>query len=80
MKKSLSLLIVLVILFALPLSAGCGMTGKFIGDNSTRLFHVPTCFKIKDLKIEKRVSFSTADSARSAGYKPCSSCQPQLHK
>jgi hypothetical protein len=48
----------------------------FVGSQDSLVYHRPTCSHASRIKIEKRVSFESADKAQAAGRTPCKTCKP----
>ncbi len=87
MKKTLVLIIMLVLVFVL---SACGYntnstpvsntavfsesTDSYIGNANTKKFHIPSCYTLPEEK--NRVYFTTIDEATQNGYVPCENCQP----
>lgn len=48
----------------------------YIGNRNSKKFHRPDCEGVARMKEENKVSFKSREEAVSAGYTPCSLCQP----
>lgn len=48
----------------------------YIGNKNTRVFHLPTCGSVIDMKEKNRIEFYSREEAIDLGYKPCSRCGP----
>jgi len=48
----------------------------FIGNESSKIFHYPTCRLISELKDSNKVVLQSYQEAISKGYKPCGVCKP----
>ena len=48
----------------------------FIGNESSKVFHYPTCRLISELKSSNKVVLQSYSEAISKGYKPCGVCKP----
>jgi hypothetical protein len=48
----------------------------FIGNESSKVFHYPSCRFVSELKSSNKVVFQSYSEAISQGYKPCGVCQP----
>ena len=48
----------------------------FIGNESSKIFHYPSCHLISELKSSNKVVFQSYQEAISKGYKPCGVCKP----
>lgn len=49
---------------------------RFIGSDTTHIFCYPTCGHGKHLTERHRMQFTSADQARSMGYRACKVCRP----
>ena len=49
---------------------------RFLGSDTTRIFCYPTCRHARRITPAHRVPFTTAESARAAGYRGCKDCTP----
>jgi O-6-methylguanine DNA methyltransferase len=49
---------------------------RFLGSDTTRVFCYPTCRHARRITDAHRVPFASAESARTAGYRPCRDCTP----
>lgn len=48
----------------------------YIGNKNSHVFHYATCSGVKSMSEKNKVVFETREDAVSAGYKPCSTCNP----
>jgi len=48
----------------------------FIGNESTKVFHYPSCHLVSELKSSNKVVFQSYSEAIKNGYKPCGVCKP----
>ena len=48
----------------------------FIGNESSKIFHYPSCRLISELKDSNKVVFQSYSEAIGKGYKPCGVCKP----
>ncbi|NSW84098.1 MAG: thermonuclease family protein [Syntrophothermus sp.] len=51
-------------------------TGKYIGNSSSKKFHLPTCEWAQKISLKNRIEFTTREEAVKAGYEPCKVCRP----
>jgi len=49
---------------------------EYIGNKSTKKFHLPGCSSANDMKDSNKVYFSSREEAIEAGYIPCKRCHP----
>ncbi|WP_253256508.1 MULTISPECIES: thermonuclease family protein [unclassified Neomoorella] len=49
---------------------------KYIGNSSSKKFHLPSCQWAKEISPRNRVEFTSRQEAISAGYQPCKVCRP----
>ncbi|MFB7631953.1 MGMT family protein [Streptomyces sp. NPDC056149] len=49
---------------------------RYLGSGTTRIYCHPTCAHARRITPPHQVPFSSAGSARRAGYRPCKSCRP----
>lgn len=57
-------------------SALSSAASSYIGNKNSKVFHLPSCGGVKTMSEKNKVMFSSRDEALSAGYTPCSSCNP----
>lgn len=48
----------------------------FVGNSSSKKFHISSCASAGKIASGNRISFGTADEAVKAGYEPCKICSP----
>ena len=53
-----------------------GNSELYIGNASTKKFHLPDCASARNIQEEKRVEFQTRLEAVLQGYEPCGRCNP----
>jgi len=51
-------------------------TQHIVGSKNSDKYHYPSCKWAKKIKHDNLVTFSSAEKAKSAGYKPCQTCNP----
>jgi hypothetical protein len=51
-------------------------TTTFVGNESSKVFHYPSCHFVSELKSSNKVVFQSYSEAISKGYKPCGVCKP----
>lgn len=52
------------------------VTASYIGNKSTKVFHLSTCSSVSRMKASNKVSLSSRAAAVNAGYRACSNCKP----
>ena len=50
--------------------------GGYIGNRSSRVFHLPSCSGVATMSEKNKVPLSSRDDAIAQGYTPCSKCEP----
>ncbi|MFZ2473364.1 MAG: MBL fold metallo-hydrolase [Methanothrix sp.] len=50
--------------------------GPFVASSKSDKYHYPTCSAAKRIKSSNLITFASSAEARSAGYSPCSICNP----
>ena len=48
----------------------------YIGNRNTRVFHIPSCPSVADMKEKNKTPFAAREDAVAAGYRPCRRCNP----
>ena len=51
-------------------------TVQYIGNRNSKVFHLPGCDSVKDMKDKNKVEFYSRDEAIQLHYKPCDRCKP----
>ncbi|NSW82776.1 MAG: thermonuclease family protein [Syntrophothermus sp.] len=51
-------------------------SGKYIGNSSSKKFHLPNCEWAQKISPQNREEFSSRAEAVNAGYEPCKVCRP----
>ena len=59
-----------------PATSTPAETTTFIGNESSKIFHYPSCRLISELKDSNKVVLQSYSEAISKGYKPCGVCKP----
>lgn len=49
---------------------------QFVGSSTSKKYHLPDCRYAQKIKPENRITFQSAEEAKSQGYAPCKSCHP----
>ena len=49
---------------------------QYIGNKSSKKFHVISCDSVRDMKEKNKVEFYTREEAINLHYKPCQRCKP----
>ena len=50
----------------------------YVGNKSTKVYHMPGCGYVKKIKANNKVIFDSIKKASSAGYSPCKKCKPNI--
>ena len=48
-----------------------------VGSKKSDKYHVPSCTYAGKIKSENKITFTSVDEAKKAGYKPCKVCMPE---
>lgn len=51
-------------------------TMTYIGNQNSKVFHVPSCTSVKRMKESNQVILENKEDALAQGYRPCKICQP----
>ena len=63
-------------LWANPPPGNNNSTVTYIGNKSSKKFHISTCRSVSDMKESNKIVFTTRAEAISQGYVPCKICTP----
>lgn len=66
--------IVLIVLILTAKNKRRKMPIQFIGNQSTKMYHMPTCQTLQNVKKSNLVGFVSREEAERAGYRPCGRC------
>ena len=48
----------------------------YIGNRNSKIFHIPSCPSVADMKEKNKSPFAAREDAVAAGYRPCRRCNP----
>lgn len=49
----------------------------YIGNASTKTFHLPSCRLVSDISQKNRIAFRSYEETAAGGYSPCGVCKPR---
>lgn len=59
-----------------PLQAPPAKSGNFIASKTSKIYHRPSCYHVRRISDEKKVTFHTKQQAENSNRRPCKTCNP----